>query len=57
MGVTGDGKTRRGVEALVKIDAKAKKGYRVIRWLDDVPITGSLWQIEKPEGESQGLNG
>jgi len=57
VGVTGDGKTRRGIEALVKIDAKAKKGYRIIRWLDDAPITGSLWQIEKPEGESQGLKG
>jgi len=40
VGITGDGKTRRGVEALVKIDAKAKKGYRVIRWLDDAPCTG-----------------
>lgn len=40
VGITGDGKTRRGVEALVKIDAKAKKGYRVIRWLDDAPCAG-----------------
>ena len=57
VGVTGDGKTRRGVEALVKIDAKAKKGYRIIRWLDDAPVTGSLWQIEQSDGESQGLEG
>ncbi len=40
VGIAGDGKTRRGVEALVKIDAKAKKGYRVIRWLDDAPCAG-----------------
>ena len=40
VGITGDGKTRRRVEALVKIDAKAKKGYRIIRWLDDAPGAG-----------------
>ena len=49
VGITGDGKTRRGVEALVKIDAKAKKGYRVIRWLDDAPCAGFSEQIEKQE--------
>ena len=42
VGITGDGKTRRGVEALVKIDAKAKKGYRIIRWLDDASGAGIL---------------
>ncbi len=54
VGMTGDGKTRRGVEALVKIDAKAKKGYRVIRWLDDAPCAGFSEQIEKPEEDSRG---
>ena len=49
VGMTGDGKTRRGVEALVKIDAKAKKGYRIIRWLDDAPCAGFSEQIEKQE--------
>ena len=54
VGIAGDGKTRRGVEALVKIDAKAKKGYRIIRWLDDVPCAGFSEQIEKPEEDSRG---
>ncbi|MCK4533900.1 MAG: general secretion pathway protein GspK [Syntrophobacterales bacterium] len=54
VGIAGDGKTRRGVEALVKIDAKAKKGYRIIRWLDDVPCAGFSEQIENPEEDSRG---
>ncbi|MDD5722761.1 MAG: type II secretion system protein GspK [Syntrophales bacterium] len=57
VGVTGDEKTRRGVEALVKIDAKVKKGYRIVRWLDDAPITGTLGRFEMPKQESQGLEG
>ncbi|HOO89325.1 MAG TPA: type II secretion system protein GspK [Syntrophales bacterium] len=54
VGTTGDGKTRRGVEAFVKIDVKAKKGYRVIRWLDNAPCDGFSEQIEQTEADSRG---
>ena len=49
MGMIGDSKTRRGVEAIVKIDARAKKGYRILRWLDDIPGTGFSEPSDKPE--------
>ncbi len=52
MGVTGGAKTLRGVEALVKIDARAKKGYRIVRWLDDAPISESMGLIGGPEEET-----
>jgi len=40
MGMTGDGRIRRGVEAIVKIDARAQKGYKILRWLDDISGAG-----------------
>ena len=52
MGMTGGGETRRAVEALVKIDGRSKKGYRIIRWLDDAPVTESLRGIIHPEVET-----
>jgi general secretion pathway protein K len=29
-------KTRKGIEALIQIDIRSEKGFRVIRWIDDV---------------------
>lgn len=53
VGIVGGGETRRAVEALVKIDAKTKKGYRIIRWLDDAPVTELLRGTRNPEEETK----
>lgn len=49
MGMTGNGRIRRGVEAVVKIDARAKKGYKILRWLDDIPGAGFAELSDKSE--------
>jgi Type II secretory pathway, component PulK len=34
VGMLKEGRTRQGVQALVKIDRKLKKGYKIIQWID-----------------------
>ena len=34
VGMLKEGKTRQGVQAVVKIDRSLKKGYEVIQWID-----------------------
>lgn len=53
LGMTGDGRIRRGVEAIVKIDARAKKGYKILRWLDDISAIGFSDLLDKPESGSR----
>jgi general secretion pathway protein K len=34
-----EGKSFRGVKALIKIDGAEKKGYKIIQWVDTLPLT------------------
>ncbi len=39
-GKMGDGKLRQGVEAVIEIDKRLKKGYRIVQWRDSLQYRG-----------------